>query len=196
MPAPSPNNRPACRSYATLAAMPAAPLNGSVAWSIADVGFAVFAGGVWGLVALPVIPPGTITQAMIVPASLDATVAKVLADNAVIGGLACKMTVDVPDGATGDVNVVSTHKIRVLDAHLIKKAGAGGMMDTIQVKNGANAITDAMSINVGDTTVVRAGTIDDAQYDIAAGGTLRITRTKVSIMNTACQVVIDYVRVA
>ena len=75
---------------------------------------------------------------------------------------------------TGDVDVVIENKMRVVDAWVINTA-AGGAGDTAQVKNGATAITDAMDMNKADQVITRAGTIDDAQWDIAAGGTLRVT---------------------
>lgn len=75
---------------------------------------------------------------------------------------------------SGDVDVVLTEKTRVIDVWAVATA-AGGVGDTIQVKNGANAISNALDLNVADQTVVRAGTIDDAQQEIAAGGTLRVT---------------------
>jgi hypothetical protein len=40
------------------------------------------------------------------------------------------------------------------------------------VKNGASAITNAMAASGSDQALVRAATIDDAAYEIAAGGTL------------------------
>ncbi|MFA6031234.1 MAG: hypothetical protein WC969_15380 [Elusimicrobiota bacterium] len=193
----APFNRPAVRSWANVAGMPAASPNGSVAWSIADNGFAVKAGGVWGLVALPVIPPGTITQAMLVAGSLDATVAKNLADGDAIAGLALKFTVNIADGPSAPTDFVTTFKVRILDVHVIKKVGAGGMGDTIQVQTGMGApISDAMSINVMDQTIVRAGAIDDTTNDIAALGTIRVNMFKMAAANTACQVVIHCVRVA
>lgn len=75
---------------------------------------------------------------------------------------------------TGDVDVILKKKMRVIDAWCVHTAGAGAG-DTIQIKETANAITDAMDLNVADEAVVRAGTIDDAEHDIPAGGTLRIT---------------------
>lgn len=96
--------------------------------------------------------------------------------------------ITVPDGATGDVDVVLDKKTRIIDVWLVKTAGAGGTSDTITVKNGSTAITDALDINVADKVVVRAGTIDDAQASVAAAGTLRVTRTKSSANNVACVV--------
>lgn len=117
-----------------------------------------------------------------------------LADNAVIGGVEVVTVVAVPDAATGDVDVVLTHKTEVLSVEVIKTGAAGGASDTITVKNGATAITDAMDINVADKTVVRPTTIDDAQTVIAAAGTLRVTRTKASGANAACRVIVRGVR--
>ena len=70
--------------------------------------------------------------------------------------------------------MVLTHKTRVVEVWAVATA-LGGVGDTVQVKNGANVISNALDMNVADTTVVRAGTLDDAQWQIAAGGTLRVT---------------------
>jgi hypothetical protein len=119
-----------------------------------------------------------------------------VAEGDVVGGIPVVHIIDVPDGSTGDVDVTLTHKTRVLDVLVIKVAAAGGASDTLTVKNGANAITNAISINIADKTTARAGEIDDAQWDIAAAGTLRATRTKASAANVACKVVVTGVRVA
>jgi hypothetical protein len=44
--------------------------------------------------------------------------------------------------------------------------------------------------------VKRASTIDDASATIAAGGVLRVTRTKVAAANVACTVYVLGLRVA
>ncbi|RJQ04826.1 MAG: DUF2190 family protein [Bacillota bacterium] len=113
----------------------------------------------------------------------------------VVGGIPVLHRIDIADAATGDVDTVLTHKTRVLDVWAVKTGAAGGAANTVQAKNGANAITNALDINVNDQTVVRAGTIDDAQHEIAAGGTLKITRTKAG-GNAACTVYVLGVRVA
>lgn len=119
-----------------------------------------------------------------------------VADANVIGALPVLHRIDVPAGATGDVDVVLTHKTRVIDAWLVKRSAAGGGAGTIQLKNGSSAITDAMSIDVADQTVVHAGTIDDAQHEIAAAGTLKITRTRSASTDETCTVYVLGVRVA
>jgi hypothetical protein len=120
----------------------------------------------------------------------------VVGDANVVGGLPVLHRINIADGTTGDVDVVLTHKTLVTKIWLVKKAAAGGSSDTITVKNTATAISDAMSINVADKVVVNAGTIDDAQATISAGGTLRVTRTKASSENVACEVYVLGVRVA
>ncbi len=133
---------------------------------------------------------GAITQAKITAAALDGTVAKVVANVNIIGGLPVihRITATL---LTGDVDVVLTHKTRILDVQCVS-VGAGGAADTITVKNGATAITDAIDMNVADKAVKRAGTIDTAQWDIAAAGTLRISGA--SAVN--CEVIVYGIRVA
>jgi hypothetical protein len=111
-------------------------------------------------------------------------------------GLPVLHRIDVPAGATGNVDTVLTYKTRVVEVWLVKKTAAGGGAGTIQVKNGASAITDLMSINVADQTVVRCTTIDDASHEIAQGGTLRITRTRTASADESCVVYILGVLVA
>lgn len=95
--------------------------------------------------------------------------------------------------AAGDTDIVLEHKTRVIDAWAVKKGGAGGAGDTVTLKNAGTAITDAMDLNVADKAVARAGTIDDAQYEIAAGGTLRVTAAKAS--DCECDVYVLGIRV-
>lgn len=114
----------------------------------------------------------------------------------VIGGVPVVHRIAISDDATGDVDTVLTHKTMITDILVLKTGGAGDAGDTIQVKNAATAITDAMSINVADKIIVRPSTIDDAQQTIAAGGTLKITRTKASAANVACVVIVQGLRVA
>lgn len=107
-------------------------------------------------------------------AGLTGLVAKFVANANVIGGLEVIHRVDIAAGALADTDVVLTHKTRVIDAWLVLR-GAGVSTTTLQVKNGATAITDAMAASGSDKAIVRATSIDDAQWEISAGGTLRIT---------------------
>lgn len=138
------------------------------------------------------VSPGFSTPA---DATLNGAKVAAVADANVIGGVPVLHRIDVADAATGDVDVTLTYKTRVVEAWAVKTGANGGAANTIQVKNGANAITDAMSININDTLIVRAASIDDAQHEIAAGGTLRVTRTKAG-GNAACTVYVLGVRVA
>lgn len=103
--------------------------------------------------------------------------------------------IDVADAVTGDVDVVLTYRTRVLDVLVIKTGTDGASGNLITVKNGANAITDAIDMDVTDKAVKRSATIDDAYHEIAAAGTLRVTRTKAG-GNAACEVYVHGVMVA
>jgi hypothetical protein len=127
---------------------------------------------------------------------LKGTQVATVATGNVVGAVPVEHLITVADGATADIDVVLTHKTLVTGVTVIKGQAAGGAGDTITVKNTATAITDAMSINVAAKTVVRMGTCDDAQSTINAGGTLRITRTKASVANVGCTVIVHGLRVA
>lgn len=180
--------RPAVRSYADLASMPAAgpsSPNGSVAFSEADGQFAERVDGVWTL--LP--NPNT-------PGSVDGNyVANVVADQPV-GGIPVVFPVQVADGPTRDIDIVLDHKTRVTDVHLVKQGGTGGMMDTLQVKNGAAAISDTMYLSGPVGYLNRAQSISDVSWEIPAGGTLRISVYKDAADNVACTVFVHGYRVA
>lgn len=106
--------------------------------------------------------------------ALDGADLKNTAVAAVIGGIPVVHAINITAGTNGDTDVVLTHKTRVTNAWLVL-TGAGVTSAVLTVKNGATAITDGMAASGVDKTVARAGTIDDAQADIAAAGTLRVT---------------------
>ena len=107
-------------------------------------------------------------------AGLTGLVAKFIADKNVIGGLEVIHRIDIAAGALTDTDVTLTHKTRVTDVWLVLR-GAGVSTTTLQVKNGANAISDAMAASGSDQAIVRAASLNDAYWEIAAGGTLRVT---------------------
>lgn len=108
------------------------------------------------------------------PVSVDGSQLALSANANVIGAVPVLHRIDLAAGAIGDTDVVLTHKTRVIDAYLVLR-GAGVASTTLQVKNGANAITNAMAASGSDQAIVRAGSLDDAYWEIAAGGTLRVT---------------------
>lgn len=97
-----------------------------------------------------------------------------VAESAVIGGATLTFMIPIAAGALGNTDVTMTNKVRVIDAYLVLK-GAGVATTTLQVFNGASAISDAMDASGSDKALIRAAEIDDAAYEIAAAGTLRIT---------------------
>lgn len=94
------------------------------------------------------------------------------------------------------ISVTMPYKVRVIDiAHLKVAANAGGN-NTVQVFNGTNAISSAVTLATNDKVLTETGfDIDDAQMDVAAGGLLKVTSTKVGT-NSACVVYVTVLRVA
>lgn len=142
---------------------------------------ALFVNGIWeaaqlasDAVTTAKILDANVTQAKLATASLDGTIAKVVAAANVIGGLEVIHRFDLAAGALADTDIVLTHKTRVIDAWLVLR-GAGVSSTTLTVKNGATAITNAMAASGSDQALVRATTLDDASWEIAAAGTLRVT---------------------
>jgi hypothetical protein len=113
-------------------------------------------------------------------------------DDNLTPGIPVLHRLSIANQASGNVDYVVTHKLRVIDAWCVKEAADGhATEDTIQISNGANAITDAMAIGANDDkSVTRAAEIDDANQEIAAAGTLRVAvvRGASGGNNTQCQV--------
>lgn len=101
-----------------------------------------------------------------------------VADNNAVPGSLVVHTFLVPDAATGDIDIIVSDKIEVLNVECIKRNGAGAG-NTMQIKNGATAITNAIACDTDDV-ITRAGTIIDGAGTnvILAGGTLRLTATR------------------
>lgn len=119
-----------------------------------------------------------------------------VADGDTVGGIPTLLTFNIPDGATGDYDLVPDHKIEVLDVLVHKRsAGAGSNANTVQVKNVASVISDAISINVNQDVVARAAKITAANsvIDPAAGGKLRVSTVKIG-GDAACFVVVTAIR--
>lgn len=118
------------------------------------------------------IQDSAVTAAKIASDILTGVKVATVADVNTVGGIPVLYRINAV-ALSGNVNVTVAEKIRVIDAWCVATA-AGAAADTITVSNGASAITNAMDLNVADNTVVRAGTIDDANHEIAAAGTLRV----------------------
>ena len=65
-------------------------------------------------------------------------------------------------------------KFRVIDMWIVLTA-TGDSTDTVRLDRNSTAMTNALDANVADKTVVRAGTIDDAQHELSVGDALKIT---------------------
>ena len=81
-------------------------------------------------------------------------------------------------------------KFRVIDAWSVATSADGG---TWKVDDGTTAITDTVTVTGTDKTINRAGTIDDAEHEIAANGSLRVVGDGA---NADCIVYINCMRVS
>lgn len=83
----------------------------------------------------------------------------------------------IANAASGNREILLVRKTEIIDAWVVKTVADGhATEDTIVVGAGASAITEAMAIGLlNDTGITRAGTINDANSTIAAGGALRVT---------------------
>lgn len=96
----------------------------------------------------------------------------------VIGGVPVVFRADLAN-ASGDVDITSTHKVRILDAFVHVRGTNGANANTVQIFNGSNALSDAMALqNKSSGDMVRAASMVVAQQDVAATGTIKITSTK------------------
>ena len=119
-----------------------------------------------------------IGEDLLTPAELNGRVVATVANANVIGGIPVLFRINVAD-ASADTDVVTTHKIRVVEFWFLNTGiVAHAANDTIQLKNGATAITDAIAKTATVNAIKRAGTMDPAQVEVAAGGTIRITAVK------------------
>lgn len=112
----------------------------------------------------------------------------------VIGSIPVWHRIDLAAGANADTDVTLTHKTRIIDAFVVLR-GAGVASCVLTVKSTATAITNGMAASGADTALVRAANIDDAAYEIAAGGILRVTSSG-GASQPACTVYVLGLRVA
>lgn len=110
-------------------------------------------------------------------------------------GIPVKYVIQVATSASnGNTDVVVTNKFRILDVYVIQQAAAV-TSEVCTLYNGTNAVSSTMSLAAADKSVARATTIDDAYWDVAAGGTLRVT-TSAGASQPQCVVVVEGVLIA
>ena len=105
------------------------------------------------------------------------------------------LRVVVPTGVTGDIDTVLAWRGRIIDVWLIKTGGAAVQGDTIQVQTGAGAAITNLIPLWSDQQKIPCETIDDATYDIADAGTVRVRRVNSGAGNVACEVYILFQRI-
>ena len=101
-------------------------------------------------------------------------VATVADDNAT-SGVPVVHVIAVAGGADANEDITVADKCEVISAS-VRYDAAGGTASTLQLFNGADAITDQLDTSgVSDTDYGMFGQLDDDHTVIAAGGTLRAT---------------------
>jgi len=112
------------------------------------------------------------------PSNQNARNLDTVAGGNAIGGIPVIHRIEVAD-ATGNNDIVVDAKFRVTGAHMrASGAAAHATDDTWQLKNGTSAITEAVAKTATAKAVSRAATIDAANEEVAAGGTLRVAAVK------------------
>lgn len=97
---------------------------------------------------------------------------------------------------TATISVTMPYKVRVIGVSHLKTAANAGGNNTVQVFNGASAVTGAIVASGNDQVLQTTGfSIDDATMDVASGALLKVTSTKVGT-NSACVVYVTVLRVA
>lgn len=97
---------------------------------------------------------------------------------------------------TATIEVTMPYKVRVIGVSHLKTAANAGGNNTVQVFNGASAVTGAIVASGNDQVLQTTGfSIDDTTMEVASGGLLKVTSTKVGT-NSACIVYVTVLRVA
>jgi hypothetical protein len=124
-----------------------------------------------------------------------ANAATVASANAV-GGIPVLHMKTLTAGANATTAVATlTYKTRIIDAWVVLQEAAIAS-STIQLKNASTAITEALALNgKADKDIVRFASIDDAQWEVAAGAALNVT-TAAGATQGACTVFVLGVKVA
>jgi len=136
-----------------------------------------------------------VTLAKLAAESVDGSKLAEAAASSVIGAVPILYHTTIADvGAPTNYDITVTSKIHVVDAWIVNLAAGHATDDTLQLSNGASAITDAIAKTATDHAVKRATTINHANADIANGGTLRWIATKAT--NCECEAYVLAYRVA
>ena len=122
-------------------------------------------------------------------AVMDGRLVRAMDDGEDFGFIPVMLRVNTAAGTTNTVALTMERAFTVIDCQAQNIGGAGASSDTLQLKNGSSAITDALDMSGADNAIVRAATIDDAQMELAAGGTLNIVATDATGNNQPAKIV-------
>ncbi len=97
------------------------------------------------------------------------------------------------DAATNTQTFTPSFGLKIIDVTVAKRGGSGGAGNTLQLKQGSNAVTDAMDTNLSTGALVRPASIFTTYDDVNAGAPLSVINTK-SSGNSALLVTIYCIR--
>jgi len=118
---------------------------------------------------------GSISAAEIADGAVSGDKAAVVADDNATPGMVVCHVIAVAGGANANEDITVGEKFEVFGAS-VRYDAAGGTASTLQLFNGADAITDQLDTSgVSDTDYGMFGQLDDDHTVIAANGTLRAT---------------------
>ena len=122
---------------------------------------------------------------------MDGRLVRAMDDGEDFGFIPVMLRVDTAATSTATISLTMERKFTVVDAHAILKADGGNNSNKVEVLNASTTITGDMIVGTaGDKDIVRASEIDDAQMEIAAGGTLAVKATAAHTDLPACAVYI------
>jgi hypothetical protein len=117
-----------------------------------------------------------------------------IADNQATPGMRVSFQFALPAMANGNTDIIMPYKVRITDVYVIQQEAAM-TSGVVRLYNGANIISGTMSTAAADQTKVAAATIDDAYWEVAAGGTLRVTSSG-GATQPKCMVFVEGVLIA
>lgn len=128
--------------------------------------------------------------------TIVANTAPVAPGGAAVPAIALMVVLNTAD-LTGDTTYVLPFKCRILRVSTHKiSAATGAVINTVVLKNGANAVSSVMSFNNQPRgTVVETTVVDDTYSTFAAGSNVTLTVNKAG-GNAEFAVVVTLVRVA
>lgn len=102
------------------------------------------------------------------------------ADNATYGAVPVMFELRQTVDTAGNIDIVVDQKVKIVDAWF-EQAAVGNVLDSVQLFNGASAITPVINFTVTAGQIQRTTNLASPAKIVASGGTLRMTLTDGSV---------------